>query len=338
MALIDLASRSATLFKRHLRHLIVTVAAALMVTTLVGARSSGIASGYGPFGPEGGRMREQLWIIPGADPKLPLRAVVFRPQDAAGVEKRPLVVINHGTSEDTRLAVSMPVYYWMSRWFVERGYIVVLPQRRGHGATAGPLAEAIGDCLNPDHIRSGYAAADDIEAALRFMQSQPFVASHGAVVAGVSSGGWASLALASRNPEGVTAVINFAGGRGGHAFGVANAVCGEDRLVDAAAKLGGTARIPSIWFYSENDSYFGPGLAAKLATSWTGGGGEADLHVLPAYGEDGHTFADDRAGWTLWGAEVERFLASRKEHAPVVAADTSAETGNIRRLSALWAW
>src|SRR5690606_11871210 len=120
---------------------------------------------FGAFGPEGPRMREQLWVLPSGESGRAMRATVFRPDssDDLGSEKRrPLVVINHGTDEATRLAVAMPVYYWLSRWFVERGYVVVLPQRRGHGATGGPLSEALGTCEQPKHYASGLVAADDI--------------------------------------------------------------------------------------------------------------------------------------------------------------------------------
>src|SRR5262249_9539320 len=182
---------------------------------------------YGPFGPEGTRLREQLWIIPGADPAVPLRATLFRPPEAEGGSgsqqvklvrseapaRRPLVIINHGTDDATREAVSMPVFYWVSRWFVERGYVVLLPQRRGHGATGGELVEGRDSCPDPDHVRAGNAGADDIEATLRFMRRQSFIDASNITVVGVSTGGWASLALAGRNVP-VRAIINFAGGRG----------------------------------------------------------------------------------------------------------------------------
>ncbi len=129
---------------------------------------------YGAFGPEGQRMREQLWLLPSGDAAVALRATVFRPAGAM-TERHPLVVINHGTSESNRMSVSMPVYYWLSRWFVDRGYAVVLPQRRGHGATGGTLVEAVGDCANPDHYRSGIVAAQDVGAAVDYMVRQPFV-------------------------------------------------------------------------------------------------------------------------------------------------------------------
>jgi dienelactone hydrolase len=234
---------------------------------------------------------------------------VFRPNDdAISATRRPLVVINHGTSEGNRLSTAMPVYYWLSRWFVDRGYVVVLPQRRGHGATGGPLAEAVGDCAHPDHYQSGLVAASDIAAATRFMTRQPFVDPARALVVGISTGGWASLALTAQDPGVARAVINFAGGRGGHALGQANAICGEKQLIDAAAQYGKTARTPTLWLYAENDSYFAPGLAKRLAAAWQKAGGAAQLDVLPSYGRDGHDIANDRAGWDLWGEDVSKFL------------------------------
>jgi dienelactone hydrolase len=279
-----------------------------------------MSSMYGAFGPEGQRMREQLWLLPSGDPGVALRATVFRPLTPA-TQRFPLVVINHGTSESNRMSVSMPVYYWLSRWFVDRGYAVVLPQRRGHGATGGPLVEAVGDCANPDHYRSGLIAAQDIGAAVDYMARQPFVDPARILLVGVSTGGWASLALAAQRPESVAAVINFAGGRGGHAWGRKNSVCGAAGLIAAAHDYARTARVPTLWLYSENDSYFGPSLAAKLAVAWREGGGNVEYDPLPAYGADGHDIADDRAGWDVWGASLDRFLAARfgSEQEPQVA-------------------
>jgi dienelactone hydrolase len=284
---------------------------------------------YGAFGPEGPRLREQFWLLPSGDPKSPLRATVFRPEDEGSssgeVTRRPLVVINHGTSDATRLAVAMPVYYWLSRWFVERGYVVLLPQRRGHGATGGPLAESIGSCADPDHFQSGLAAAADIEAATDYLSGEPFVAPREAIVVGISSGGWAALALASRNPANVRAVVNIAGGRGGRPS-PANpdrAVCGEPRLIEAAHAYGATSQIPTLWLYASNDSYFRPELAQRLAGAWQGGGGKAELHIFPPYGPDGHNLADDRAGWDVWGDALGRFIEAIGEQPVAVSAPLS---------------
>lgn len=272
---------------------------------------------FGGFGPEGARMREQLWVLPSGEAGRPMRATVFRPEDdPANPNKRfPLVVINHGTDEATRLSVAMPVYYWLSRWFVERGYVVVLPQRRGHGATGGPLSEAIGTCEHPDHYASGMVAANDIASAVEYMTQQPFVAQTGVIVTGISTGGWASLALASRNLPQVEAIVNFAGGRGGHAYGQANAVCGTQELLTAAGMYARHTRTPTVWFYAENDSYFGPKLAESLGQAWNAAGGNVEEHILPPYGSEGHSIADDRRGWDIWGSSLQAFLKHANENA-----------------------
>jgi len=285
------------------------------VTSSLGSRAA--ERDFGAFGPEGARMREQLWILPSGEAGRPMRATVFRPDsDATTSSKRlPLVVINHGTDEATRLAVAMPVYYWLSRWFVERGYVVVLPQRRGHGATGGPLSEAIGTCEQPNHYASGNVAADDIASAIDYMTEQPFVSTNGVIVVGISTGGWASLALAARNLPQVEAVVNFGGGRGGHAYGQPNAVCGTEELLSAAREYGRQARAPTVWYYSQNDSYFGPRLAQSLAQVWSAAGGSVEEHILPPYGADGHTIADDRRGWDIWGPSLQSFLMRARDDA-----------------------
>jgi dienelactone hydrolase len=273
---------------------------------------------YGPFGPEGPRLREQLWMVPGADPAVPLRATVFRPPSLAHAAaanagtavaddpvRHPLVVINHGSDEATREAVSLPRFFWLSKWFVDRGYVVLLPQRRGYGSTGGEFVEGRDRCASPDHYGAGMAAADDIEGALRFMEARPFIAPSQTIVVGVSTGGWAALALAARNPPGVRLVVNFAGGRGGHAYGAPHAVCAPQRLIEAVGDYGRAARVATLWFYARNDSYFGPDLATSMAQAWQRSGGAVELRLLPAYKADGHEIVDDRAAWELWSGELE---------------------------------
>jgi len=67
-----------------------------------------------------------------------------------------------------------------------------------------------------------------------------------------------SIALGSQNPESVRAIIGFAAGRGGHLNGKPNNNCAPNQLVDAVAEFGRTARVPMLWIYTHNDSYFGP--------------------------------------------------------------------------------
>lgn len=312
MRILRLGARRSRRSAAGIGRVIAVVVALVLLVDTTATRTS-----YGPFGPPGARMGEQLWLLPSGSPGTQQRATVFFPSPDAPLpahargdaRRRPMVLINHGTSEWTRLAVSMPVYYWMSRWFVERGYVVVLPQRRGHGATGGDLVEAVGGCVNPDHAASGERAADDIEAALNYMARQPFIDPAETIVVGISTGGWGSLALAARGSPHVRAVINVAGGRGGHAWGVAHSVCAPERLTAASGQFGATAQVPTLWLYADNDTYFGPELATAMHAAWTSAGGKADLRILPAYGREGHAIADDQAGWDVWGPAVAGFLA-----------------------------
>src|SRR5690606_405420 len=132
-----------------------------------------------------------------------------------------------------------PVFAAAAEFFVRRGYAVIVPQRPGHGDTGGPYLEGRdGPCETADYVRSGLAVADSIQAAIDYMPRQSFVKRSGVVVIGQSAGGWGSLALASRNPRNVAAIINFAGGRGGRVHNRPNNNCAPEKLVAAAGMFG----------------------------------------------------------------------------------------------------
>ena len=142
----------------------------------------------------------------------------------------------------------------LSSWFVSRGYVVVLPLRRGYGETGGTWAEAYGSCQNPDYYNAGLQSAADIKAALDYMRGQPYVAPDRSLVVGQSAGGWATLALSSQNPAGVSGMIDFAGGRGGHQKmpdgNLGN--CTPNALVSAAGKYGSDgARADAVDLYRQ---------------------------------------------------------------------------------------
>jgi len=262
----------------------------------------------GPQGSEDGDLRQQRWLIPSPETGVTMRAIVLQPR---GKGPFPLVVINHGSTQSAsrRAAAPLPTYDFVSRWFVEHGYAVVLPQRPGHGETGGPYLENQGGCANADYRKAGLATAASIEAAVTYMRVQPFVKKTGIIVVGQSAGGWGVLALASKNPREVRAVINFAGGRGGRSYDKPHNNCAPDRLVAAARAFGTTARIPTLWMYSANDSFFGPDLSRRMAEAFRAGGGRADYRLLPAFGSDGHRLIEMREAVGAWSPIVQDFLA-----------------------------
>src|SRR5262249_19452635 len=153
---------------------------------------AGFQQNPGPQEPEAGASRRQLWLLPIPGERLLMRPIVLRPP---GPGPFPLAVINHGSIQSQEIREKYPLreYPVASQWFLDRGYAVVLPLRPGHGETGGPYFEDQGRCDNPDYSRAGLRTADSIEAALTYMQAQPFVRSSGIVVVGHSAGGWGAL-------------------------------------------------------------------------------------------------------------------------------------------------
>jgi dienelactone hydrolase len=262
----------------------------------------------GPQGPEAGADRRQLWLLPIQGERLLMRATVLRPP---GDGPFPLVVINHGSVEsaDMRAKFPMPDYPLISRWFLDRGYAVALPQRPGHGETGGPYFEDQGFCEDPDFRQAGLRTADSIGAAIDYLTAQPFLRHAGVIVVGQSAGGWGAIALASRNPSAVKAVINFAGGRGGRADNTPDNNCAPGALVEAAATFGKSERIPTLWLYSESDDYFGPELSQRMYRAFRNAGGQGEFHLLPPLGAQGHRLISSDDAFALWAPILERFLA-----------------------------
>ena len=259
-----------------------------------------------------GSPREEVIRIPAASGAM-LVTTVLRP---AGEARRPLVVMNHGSPADSaqRPRMERARYSTISSWFVSQGYVVALPMRRGYGETGGAWAENYGKCDSPDYYGAGLQGAADIRATIDFMRGQPFVAPDRTIVVGQSAGGWATVALSSLNPPGVSGMVNFAGGRGGHmklpGGGLGN--CAPDALVQAAAKYGATARTPMLWIYTENDSFFAPALVKRMVAAYDAAGGRATFRPVGAFGRDGHQLAGSESGAPIWQPLVQNFLANLK--------------------------
>jgi dienelactone hydrolase len=251
-------------------------------------------------------VREQ-WLIPGPVAGTSLHAQVLRP---AGAGPFPLVVINHGSTANAqaRAQAEAPQFEQIALWFVRRNYFVLIPQRLGHGQTGGPYLEDYGSCDDPHYDAGARGGGASILAALNYARKQPAVSHVAPILVGHSAGAWAALALASENPMTFRAVINFAGGLGGHSYGQANLTCAPERLIASAADFGATSRTPSLWLYAANDSYFGPALSRQMVEAYRSRGGQASYRLLPALSLDGHFLMQVPAGEALWSPILSRFL------------------------------
>jgi dienelactone hydrolase len=279
----------------------------LAATLAFGVATARAQLSIGPQGSEEGVIRRQNWLIPAQDRITLMRTIVFRPP---GSGPFPLAVINHGSTQNEirRAAYRLPQYATLTEWLVARGYAVAVPQRPGHGETGGPYYEAQGGCANADFAKAGQGAAASIAAAIDYLGRQPFVRKTGTVAFGHSAGGWGALALTTTSLRPLAGVVAFAPGLGGRIDDVAGKNCAPDRLIAVSRGFGEKARVPSLWLYANNDSYFSPELSKRMVDAFRAGGGRADYQLLPAVGSDGHEFIQSPDAVTLWGPMVERFL------------------------------
>jgi len=258
-------------------------------------------------------VQEEVWALPLT---LPTVAYVARP---VGEGPFPLAVMNHGVSLDPQQRSFFPLVEFRDAalWFARRGYIVVAPTGPGYGAGALEAPELglfslfyskVGQCDDPNFRDAGMAKALLDKWIIDYMTEQKFAVPDSAIVIGQSAGGWGAIALSSQNLPQVKAMIVFAAGRGGRVGGKPNNNCNPDKLVEATGEFGRTARVPMLWIYIENDSYFGPELSKRMHAAYTGAGGSAEYHLMPPFGNEGHIFIDSPDSIPQWSPLVSQFL------------------------------
>jgi dienelactone hydrolase len=258
-------------------------------------------------------VQEEVWTLPLT---LPAVAYVARP---VGKGPFPLAVMNHGVQLDPQQRGFFPLVEFRDAalWFARRGYLVVAPTGPGYGAGALDVPELglfsvfyakVGQCDNPNFRDAGMAYAALDKWIIDYMTEQKFALPNSTIVIGQSAGGWGAIALSSQNLPSVKAIIEFAGGRGGRVGGKPNNNCNPDKLVATTAEFGSTARVPMLWIYIENDTYFGPDLSRRMHTAYTGAGGNAEYHLMPPFGNEGHIFIDSPDSIPQWSPLVSQFL------------------------------
>ena len=220
----------------------------------------------------------------------------------------PALVLGHGraASSKGRAALGRAQYPEASRWFAGLGFMVAVPTRIGYGVTGGPDIEDTGGCASKVYPPGYVASAAQTLTALEYLRSWKEVAKDRAVIVGQSYGGATAITVAAMNTPGVQATINFAGGGGGDPKGHPGKPCAPDRLRQMFADYGKTARIPTLWIYSENDQYMGPTHPKEWFDAFKAAGGKGEFKQFPPNGADGHHLFLQAPEW--WKPKVLEFL------------------------------
>jgi dienelactone hydrolase len=217
--------------------------------------------------------------------------------------RHPLVVLTHGTSDkpEDRMHVTPWAQVGQAQWFARRGYVAIVVVRRGYGRSGGQQDSSNGGC-NSSHgsfVQTGEASADDLRTVMNFAQSLPEVDPETIVSVGVSTGGFAQVALSADPPKGLKAAISFAGGRGGDGH---EHNCDLAGLIDAFRDFGRSAHkhgdLPMLWIYSQNDHWFTPAMAQQFDAAYKKGGAVDQFVMAPPDGEDGHHLYTHVNAWS----------------------------------------
>jgi hypothetical protein len=147
-------------------------------------------------------------------------------------------------------------------------------------------------------------------AAYSYARGLPYVDPARMVLAGQSAGGMVSLFTAgTRAPEGLVAVLSFAGGRGGDPESSPGVPCAVEPVAKVLDTLGKQTRVPVLFNYAENDLFFSPRITRMWFDRYSAGGAQAEYILQPAFGKDGHYLFSDVVGVRYWLPTVERFFA-----------------------------
>lgn len=272
----------------------------------------------GPTGTPEGRYNRQLWWIPvgGTTSKVLLEAIVYSP---SGTGPFPLITINHGKpAPGSNLRFIRPGFETAAHWFVDRGFMVAVPLRRGYGRSEGVESDMVGTCATLNYVATSEQTAIDIEGVIKFFATQSMVDANNVVIVGHSHGAFGALGVAAGTPKGVRGIVNFAGGTG--SWGLFNAMqwprrivqgrlCnGRQNLLSALGQLGERNSLPQLWLYAANDTTFDPELAQAMLKAYRERSRYPITFVtLPASQEGGHNIiAQDDV--TSWAPSVDHFL------------------------------
>jgi dienelactone hydrolase len=240
-----------------------------------------------------------------------LAAYIHKPDDFDSARKYPVVIISHGTAVDPYSRTHIRFDYpYASEYFLKKGFVAVVPMRRGYaGSDGASIADSIGSCTRPDYSSSAREASRDTAAIISYVKSLPYADRQSILLVGASAGGFTSLATASLNIDGVIGAINFAGGQGGSSRSEPSGhACNEQRLIETMGSFG-KAKVPTLWIYSEDDTFFRPELAGAMFEDFLRHGGKGRLVIAPPFG---HSLLSRVEGRNIWAPYSDDFLDELK--------------------------
>lgn len=218
------------------------------------------------------------WVEEGKTVALEL--VIYKP---VGIGPFPTLVFNHGSvdngnnPQEVTFTASYPA---LSKYFTDKGWMVVVPQRRGRGKSGGKYAEGWDaergryTCDVNTAATSIEHAMQDLDVVMKHLQTLADVDQHRLLIGGHSKGGILAIAYAARQPKLFSGVVNFVGGWVGERCETASEV-NTPIFVKSATFKGST-----LWLYGEYDPYYSISHSQKNFAAFQAAGGTGTFHIF----------------------------------------------------------
>lgn len=238
---------------------------------------------------------------------LTLELVVYRPTTNGPY---PTLIFHHGSTGNGDNPALFGLTYsseTLAKAFVDRGWMVLFPQRRGRGASDGVYDEGFEPDRSRYSCREALALAglthalEDAEVIYQQVRARTDVDASRLLVGGQSRGGILALAHAGLRPLAYRGTLNFVGGWLGEGCSDAVAV---NRPTFAAAAVGPRT---SLWLYGEHDPFYSAAHSRANYDAFVAAGGVGTFRVYQRSDAtaSGHGIIGEPA---LWLTDVQSFI------------------------------
>ena len=236
-----------------------------------------------------------------------LEVVLFRPLTEG---RYPTIAFHHGStgngSDPSRFGLTFTSKS-VVRYFVEKGWMVAFPQRRGRGKSGGlydegfKLDRSAYSCQEDLALGGAAHALEDLNVITDWLRNRADVDTTRMLVGGSSRGGILSVAHMAQRPDVYLGAINFVGGW-------ISEGCGDYRSINRTLFVDGAA-FPgaSLWLYGANDSFYSLSYSRTNFDAFSMAGGLGTMVELSrSPGLNGHFIVNDL---DLWEPVMDEFLA-----------------------------
>jgi dienelactone hydrolase len=220
-------------------------------------------------------------FIPSSEPGVRLELIVARPRPTGPF---PTMIFNHGSTGGGKPSMFKRSVCPLAvqTYFVERGWMVLFPQRRGRGKSGGTYAEGLkasgtGYSCDADVAMRGFErAVEDLDAIMAHVGTRDDVDHERIAIGGLSRGGILSISYAGMRSAKFCGAISFNGGWLGS--GCPATYEGVNARI---FRMGAAARISTLWLHGTKDQYYGLNHCRSNFDTYVAAGGHGTFIAAP---------------------------------------------------------